>query len=199
MKAATKDMIYLAAMFAGMFCMETARAQVVREPLGPLECFEIADAEGLADSSSLQLCAGAISAAPGQCYAIADNENDLSTPQILNLCTNATSTEPNACFEELQTNGTLTNEQMIDYCATRCPIGPAPAEVSNANCLAVALEVTTLTQQMAERLCVRSITTAPVECFTEGEDTAALTTEQLVDLCAEGRSCQYVTAVSSAY
>ena len=199
MKRATRNNLYVGAMMIGMFCGGVANAQVVREPLGPLECYEIADKEGLANTSSIQLCAGAISSAPGVCYAIEDNENDLSTTQILDLCTNATSTEPNACFEELQADGTLTNEQMIDYCATRCPIGPAPSEVNNASCLAVALEVTSLSDQMATELCMRSVTTAPVECYIQGEDTAALTTEQLVDLCAEGRSCQYVNAVTVAY
>ncbi len=199
MKRATTNKICLGATSIGMLCAATASAQVVRDPLGPLECFEIAGDEGLADSSSLQLCAGALSAAPGQCFAVADNENDLSTQQILGLCSNATSMEPFACFEELQADGMLTNEQMIDYCATRCPIGPAPAEVSNATCLSVALEVTALTNDMAHRLCVRSVTTAPVECFIEGEDTASLTTEQLVGLCAEAHSCQYVNAVTVAY
>lgn len=174
-----------------------ADAQVLREPLGPLQCFEIADTEGLASTMAIELCAGAISAAPGQCLAIAEDQDVLSTLQIVDLCANATSIEPVACFGRLQADWDLTNEQMIEYCGTRCPLGPAPPEVTNASCLIAATENTNLTYTMAEQLCLRAQSTAPVECFVAGEDATELTYDQLVDLCAETRSCQYVNVPPS--
>lgn len=182
----------------GVTSRREAEAQVVRDPLGPLACFEIAVAQGLANQTALELCAGAISSAPGQCFALANARQDLASQQIVELCRRATSTEPLACFEELEASGGLTNDQMVGYCATRCAVGPAPSEVNNAACFAGAVETMALADQQARELCLGSQSTAPVQCFAAGEDVTALTELQLIQLCGETRSCQYVTAPATA-
>lgn len=174
-------------------CQRDAAAQVVADdPLGPMRCYQIVDAAGLNNNSALGLCSGATSAAPGECYAAADDRLPaLTTQQIVRLCQNATSLAPLACYERLEAEGTLTNEQILDYCVTRCPVGPAPPQVSDPACAAAALEQTNLTQSSIGELCSFARSAGPVACYLVGNDTTALTETQLVDLCRQRFGCQY--------
>jgi hypothetical protein len=184
----------------GAACRREAVAQPPADPLGPIGCFELADAKGLASETALDLCGGATSVAPGECYVGAvDRVHVLTTQKIIQLCRRATSLEPLACFERLHATGTLTEDQVLDYCAMRCPLGPAPAEASNPECVAGALERTNLANQTIGELCTRSRSAGPVECFVRGEEVSQLAESQLVQLCAERPSCQYVTAAPPAY
>lgn len=184
----------LALLAAG--CQRDAGAQVPDDPLGPIRCFELVEARGLASTTALDLCTGATSSAPGQCFVAAtDRHGWLTTLQIVRLCRAATSIEPVQCFERLDAAGTLTSEQILGYCATSCPMGPAPPEASDAGCFAVALERANLSAQMAGELCRNSRSAGPATCFMRGEDETALTESQLVQLCTHMWSCQYINVL----
>jgi len=172
---------------------QRVQAQATENPLAPVGCFEIVDDKGLASSAAIDLCTSATSVAPGLCYEAAiDRHGDLTTSQIIQLCRAATSTEPVNCYTRLDARGELTNDQIIRYCATRCAMGPAPPQASSADCLAAALDRTDLTRQMAEELCTRSRSAGPVDCFVAGRNVTNLSHGQLVGLCAQTFSCQYV-------
>jgi hypothetical protein len=180
----------------GAACQRKAGAQVTDDPLGPIGCFEIVDARGLASTAALDLCTGATSVAPGQCYVTGiDRLADLTTLQLVQLCRGATSTAPLACYERLDVDGMLTNDQIIRYCATSCPLGPAPPQSSDPGCFAAALDRTDLSSQMASQLCLSSRSPGPVECFVTGQEVSGLADSSLVQLCAESPSCQYFNAL----
>lgn len=177
----------------GAACQRDARAQVPDDPLGPIGCFEAVDARGLASDTGLDLCTGATSVAPGQCFvATMDRRGDLTTQQMVQLCRGATSLEPLACFERLYAVGTLTANQVIEYCSTTCPLGPAPPQASDPACFGAALERTELATQTIGQLCQSARSAAPVDCFVVGQDVSELSDSQLVQLCAQVYSCQYI-------
>jgi hypothetical protein len=183
--------LVLLAPLLGTGCQRVAGAQSADPALGPIGCYEVV-ADILASTTGLQLCTAATSAAPGRCFLDASTQTDLTTSQMVTLCRGATSLDPLLCFEHLDEDGTLTNEQILDYCAMRCPIGPAPAQSSSSWCVAEGLERTNLAAQMVGELCINSHSAAPVECYMRGTNTTSLTTSQLVTLCAQRFSCQYV-------
>jgi hypothetical protein len=96
------------------------------------------------------------------------------------------------CFEELDADGTLTEDQILSYCAMSCPLGPAPPQSSSGACVSEALERTNLTTQQVGELCRGSHSSTPVECYQRGVQGTGLTNDQLVGLCAQHFSCQYV-------
>lgn len=180
-------------------CQRTADAQqVTREPLGPLECFRILDELEIADETAIELCAGANSAAPGQCFAIADARvPTLADSKAVTLCTGATSTAPIDCYMDLAAEEVFTEGQLVTYCATRCAVGPPPPEVSSSACLAAAQEQTELSLQSAGELCFGASSTAPVQCYLAGDALHTLADSQLVRLCVETPTCQYYGGGSS--
>lgn len=117
---------------------------------------------------------------------------DLTTNQMLTLCRGATNLETVVCYEHLDEEGSLTNEQILDYCSMRCPLGPAPPQSASSACVAEGLDRTNLAAEMVGELCVNSQSASPVDCFLRGTATTQLTTNQLVGLCAQRFSCQYV-------
>lgn len=170
-----------------------ARAQGADPALGPVECYELVQGVGLASTTGIELCTAATSSVPGECFvAAADRHPDLATTEMITLCRGATSMEPLACFESLEAEGTLTNDQMIEYCSMRCPLGPAPPQSSSAACVQQGLERTDLAAQMVGELCINSRSAGPVVCYVRGTTSTQLTTGQLVTLCAQRFSCQYV-------
>jgi hypothetical protein len=185
----------LALLLVATACHRDASAQVARDPLGPIRCFEIVDARQVAMSNAIQLCAGALSDAPGRCYSEAgDRFHELSSAQVQQLCTGATSTEPVRCYAELRARGTYTEDQMITYCATRCALAPPPPQVSDPACLNQALARTNLTLQAAGQLCLGASSTGPVECFVAGQRIHKLSDSALIFMCAEATGCQYYNA-----
>lgn len=185
-------------LLSGVGCRRDAHAQVTRDPLGPIRCFEIVDARQLAMSGAIQLCAGALSDAPGQCYSEAvDRFHELSDAKVLQLCTGATSTESVRCYAALRARGTYTEDQMIAYCATRCALAPPPPQVSDPACLNQALGRTNLALQSAGQLCLGASSTGPVECFLAGQRFHKLADATLVLMCAESTGCQYYNAPPS--
>lgn len=170
-----------------------ASAQRAEAP-APIGCFRIVENRGVASQTGLDLCAGASTDAPGACYAAALDINVLSSQQMLQLCTRATSLDPLQCYKLLDDRGDLTNDQIIRYCAATCPVGPPPAQSADPWCVEDALERTSLTTQMVGELCRASRSAEPVACYVAGAATSALTESQLVSLCAETWSCQYVNA-----
>lgn len=173
-------------------CQRDASAQVTSEPLGPIRCFQTVDAANLSQQSALQLCAAALTDAPGRCYVIGVNQlQELSEQKVLSLCQSATSLAPIACYARLDAIGTLTEDQMIQYCATTCSLGPPPAQVSSPACLDYAARFTDLSLQSAGELCFRSRSAGPVQCYLSGSNIHKLADSDLVQLCAESRRCQY--------
>jgi hypothetical protein len=175
-------------------CQRIAAAQSADPALGPIGCYEQV-ADSVASTTGIELCVAATSAAPGQCFMEASTRHsDLTTSQMVSLCRGSTSLDPLLCFEELDADGSLTNAQILDYCGMRCPIGPAPAQSSSAACVSQGLDRTNLAAQMVGELCINSHSAAPVACYLRGTNTTSLTTGQLVTLCAQRFSCQYVNA-----
>src|SRR5690242_14090882 len=135
MQSTWSGLVAVLALGAGA-CQRTSDAQVASDPLGPVHCFQIANGRELSDSSAVQLCAGAPSAAPGQCYSDGlDRFTGLATQKIQQLCTGATSDAPLECYARLSSDLTepMSEDQMIAYCAPRCS-GQPPAEPGNTNC-----------------------------------------------------------------
>lgn len=146
-------------------------------------------------NSGIQLCAGALSDAPGRCYSESvDRFHELSDAKVLQLCTGATSTEPARCYAALRARGTYTEDQMVTYCATRCAIAPPPPQVSDPACLNQAITRTNLALQAAGQLCLGASSTGPVECFLAGQRIHKLADSTLVFMCAESTGCQYYNA-----
>jgi hypothetical protein len=182
----------LVAALLAVACEGRSSAQVVRDPLGPVQCFRIADGKNLAEQSSIQMCAGALSAAPGQCYAAAIEQfHELSSQQIVELCTGATNLTPLSCYAHLATENYLTEGQIIAYCATACPLGPPPPQASSPACLEAAVDRTGLSLQSAGELCLGSHSAGPVQCFVAGLDLHKVAESKLVELCRESLHCQF--------
>lgn len=172
-------------------CQRNSEAQVAPDPLGPVRCFQIADTRGLSVDSAVQLCAGAPSAAPAQCYSDGlDRFTTLSNQKIQQLCSGATSDEPLACYARLSSNTTepMSEDQMVAYCATRCTGMPMP-EPGNTNCLDLAHDRTDLSLTSAGSLCEGSRTAAPVQCYSAGLALGKISTSQLLQLCRTGGTC----------
>lgn len=174
-------------------CQREASAQAIRrDPLGPIGCFNIVDDLQLSEDSAVRLCSGAISDAPGHCYAQAiDRFHELSQQKVLDLCARATSTEPAECYGRLAATGELTEDQIIAYCTVFCPIGPPPPESSSPSCLSDAVNLTDLALQSAGELCLGSSSSGPVQCFLAGQNMQQVADTKLIDLCAEVQQCQY--------
>ncbi len=173
-------------------CQRAADAQVTRDSLGPIQCVSILEARQIALQTAIELCAGAISAAPGECFAVADDRvPTLATSKAVTLCAQATSTEPIECFMDLDAQGVFTEDQMITYCRTTCAVGPPPPEVSSSACISAARTETNLSLQSAGELCVRASSAGPVQCFLAGQELHTIADNQLVALCRETFQCQY--------
>jgi hypothetical protein len=169
-----------------------AQAQVAYDPLGPIYCYQIADAAQLDIDHAVQLCSAALSDAPGRCYAVSlDRFHELSSQKILQLCRAATSLAPVGCYARLDTLGTLTEDQMVAYCTTACSLGPPPAQVASPACLDAAVRYTNLSLQSAGELCQASRSAGPVQCFMAGLQLQEVAESKLIQLCAEARRCQY--------
>jgi hypothetical protein len=190
--------LLLGLLVLGQGCQGSATAQPQDDPLGPIRCFEIVSALDLSSQSGLELCAGATSAMPGQCYAYLDAQRpELTDGKRLTLCQGATSMDSVACYERLRAGEELTEDQMIAYCATSCPVGPAPAQTSSPACFENATDRSDLSEQQATDLCVGSRSAGPANCFEVGEDLTELTESQLVGLCRQRYSCQYINGAPS--
>lgn len=172
-------------------CQREADAQVTRDPLAPIRCFSIVVAREIASDTAIELCAGANSDAPAQCFAIADDRvPTLASSKAVTLCQRATSTDPIECYMDLAAQGVFTEDQMITYCRTTCPIGPPPPEVSSSACLSAAAD-TDLSLQLAGELCVRAASAGPVQCFLAGQNLHTVSDSKLINLCRETLDCQY--------
>jgi hypothetical protein len=96
-----------------------AEAQTPPDPLGPSRCYAAADGAGLTSLSARQLCGGAQSDAPAQCFRAADSGNQLSESQAMALCHGASTNEPAECAAQLAQDGKLANQTIVNRCAAR--------------------------------------------------------------------------------
>lgn len=186
--------------FAAAACQRAGAQRVpLADPLAPVSCFEIVDDVGLAESSALELCSGAFTAAPGQCFVAAQNRHrELATTKIIQLCTATTTLDPLSCYEQLDAEGVFTEDQAIAYCRATCPLGPSPPQSADPGCMSAAVARTDLALQQIGELCRNSRDPGPVACYLQGEGTTQLADSQLVQLCAQTYSCQYVNAPAGA-
>lgn len=189
-------MRYVLLLLALASCKRAALAQGADPALGPIACFELVSGV-VASQTGIELCRAATSAAPGQCFVEASRRsNGLTTNDMVVLCAGATSLDPLDCYQRLEARGNLTDNQALGYCAPQCPLGPAPAESSSAACVGNALDRTQLAEESVGELCRYSRSEMPVECFLRGETSTQLSDSQLVDLCQQQFSCQYVNAAA---
>jgi hypothetical protein len=185
-------LVVASAIAAASGCQRDAAAQVPYDPLGPIHCYQLATSAELSSNQAVQLCAAALTDAPGRCYAVAvDQFRELASQKIQQLCHAATSLEPLACYARLDALGTLTEDQIVSYCTTACSLGPPPAQVASSACLDAAVRYTNLSLQSAGELCQASRSAGPVQCYLAGVDLHYLADNTLVQLCAEARRCQY--------
>jgi hypothetical protein len=184
--------VLLVMLAGGQRDSEAQAPPVERDPLGPVRCYEIVVAEQLSSESAIELCSGAISDAPGRCFAGALNQfPGLTEQKVMSLCQGATSLQPLDCYARLDANEDLTEDQLIAYCGTFCPVGPAPPEASNPACLDLAVNDTDLALQSAGELCAGSSSAGPVACFAAGQDLEQIADSSLITLCRERFQCQY--------
>jgi hypothetical protein len=164
-------------------------AQEAAEPsIAPMRCYlyatEAAGTSGLESQKAAQLCQGATSEAPAQCFDQAVDALALSDLHAVELCRLATSAAPAACAARLDDTTNLPDNEIVSYCATdQFPLIPAQT-AGSPECLEAALDRTALTEDRAVRLCRGSATTSPIDCFDLGDDETALSDDEIVDLCS---------------
>jgi hypothetical protein len=100
-------------------CAKAEAQATASDPLGPIRCYAAADSAGLTSLSARQLCGGAQSDAPAQCFRAADAGNQLSETQSMALCYGASSNEPADCAVQLAVDGKLANQTIVNQCAAR--------------------------------------------------------------------------------
>jgi hypothetical protein len=182
-------------------CQGDATAQqAATDPLGPVRCYQTVTAVGLAEDSAVQLCGGAINAAPGQCYATSVARfTELSSQKIQQLCFGTTSMQPVACYANLSALGSLTEDQILSYCATECAAGPPPPQTASPACADVALNRANLSLQQTQALCAGSRSAGPALCYVAGDaNLHMLASDKLISLCADVTHCQYPGSRSAA-
>jgi hypothetical protein len=86
---------------------------------GALACYELAEAQvSLGSREALQLCRGATSAAPAECYIAATPPRGLlSERDAIALCRCATSLEPVECYERADAETFLYTWEILQLCA----------------------------------------------------------------------------------
>lgn len=150
---------------------------------GSIACYVQAERIGLERRSSIELCIGARSTEPAQCFADAVDELALSDRQAVRLCRAATSIEPAACAARLEASG-FEDGEIVRYCAALAyPLVPAGTAGAPA-CVQAGLDRTFLTEREIIRLCRGSTTAAPIDCFEAGDDQTFLSERDIVRLCA---------------
>jgi hypothetical protein len=82
-----------------------------------LTCVERADDYEIGRRQARQLCRGAGSTAPVDCYSAAGSESLLASGQLVALCRCATSLEPANCLSELEENTLLLPSEMVAQCS----------------------------------------------------------------------------------
>jgi hypothetical protein len=156
-------------------------------------------AVGLDEDSAIQLCAGAINASPGQCYATSlDRFHELSTQKIEQLCIGTTTLQPVSCYADLARIGELTEDQIISYCANVGAAGPPPPQTSSPACADMAIDRANISLQKAGQLCAGSRSVGPALCYMAG-DVTRLSGDKLINLCADTTHCQYPGSYGTVY
>ncbi|MGE0869558.1 MAG: hypothetical protein AB7P03_13415 [Kofleriaceae bacterium] len=154
------------------------------DPIAPLRCQQAAEDAGLSDAEAIRLCLGASSDAPAQCFAQATDEADLSSFNAVRLCRMARSTTPALCALRLGDTTALDANERVSYCAAlEGPLAVPPGSGS-PECLEQALAAPALSDRQAAQLCRGSTSTAPLLCYEWGDANTALSTSDLVELCA---------------
>lgn len=83
-----------------------------------LSCYEqVRDGLRLGEPGALELCQGALSEAPAQCFIEADRRLFLTDHDMLLLCRCATSTAPVDCFLQAERETFLADYQILQLCS----------------------------------------------------------------------------------
>jgi hypothetical protein len=179
---------YVFVVLAALAC-ERADAQSA-DPLAPVRCFLIATDRGLSTLNAMELCAGALTPVPGQCFAAGlDYFPRLSSQKVAELCFGATNLAPLECYRKLDYGNEMSEDQGIDFCATHCALTAPPPQLSNADCYSIASDQANLPYETVQNLCAGSRSAAPALCLLSGRR-LNVADQMLVQLCAETRSCQ---------
>jgi hypothetical protein len=105
------------AALGGLGFPESARAE---ESMGPpqLACYRLATDAGLTDEyAATQLCRGARSIAPAQCYARVRDEGSLTQGQALQLCQFATpDDDPAGCYLQARRQTFIQEWRAVQLC-----------------------------------------------------------------------------------
>jgi hypothetical protein len=170
--------------FAGAFAVlvatDAAAQLVVQSP--PIDCFVHGRNSGLADAQAKDLCVGAISDEPADCYDRASRIGPLTDAYAVQLCTGAMSDEPVRCIQRVIGGAEYTTADAVDYCAALQYPLVVPPYGGSAACLDVARH-TGLSDAQSLDVCRGSTTSAPAECVAIGRDATGLADADLVELC----------------
>lgn len=146
-------------------------------------CYVRAESIGLERGKAIDLCIGASSVAPAQCFDEAVDEVGLSDLQAVRLCRAASSARPAACAARLEDSG-FEDREIVRYCAALAwPLVP-PAAPGSPACVQAGLDRTFLTEREIVRLCRGSTSPAPIDCFEAGDARTFLSDRDIVRLCA---------------
>jgi hypothetical protein len=92
--------------------------QPERPPNAGVHCLEVAKRTlYLADQTAYNLCLGAGSDAPMQCFAAGRAYTVLTDPQLIELCRCATSTGPVQCYMQARAQAFLIDQQLTTLCS----------------------------------------------------------------------------------
>lgn len=84
---------------------------------GPVHCFDAALGKpGMPKSHTIELCAGAESAAPVECYQRASDELGLNQTDSRNLCLAAATTAPVDCFKQARERSAMSKTEALTAC-----------------------------------------------------------------------------------
>jgi hypothetical protein len=130
-----------------------------------------------------QLCIGATSQAPAQCFIDVQRSGALSDYQGIQLCAGATSSAPVGCTARLLATSGLATGSIVQYCAA-LPWPVVVTPISGSPACVDAAQATGLTDTQSTDVCRGSTSTAPAICVDRGRDLTGLADGDLVELCS---------------
>jgi hypothetical protein len=148
----------------------------------PIACYNAATSR-LSSAYGVQLCTGATSAAPAECYIQAVDRGNFTDYDAVRLCRLATSTAPATCAAQIDEETGADENTQIQYCGFNAYLWPQSAQ-SDPACASRASDEAGLSDYDSLRLCHGSVGTGAADCFLEGRGNTDLADSQLITLCA---------------
>lgn len=127
---------------------------------GPVHCFDAALGKpGLPKSHTIELCAGAESAAPVECYQRASGELGLNQTDSRKLCLAAPSVAPVDCFKQAREQSGMSKTEAL----TACTGATTAAGVSE--CFEVMRGEVELNRMAKLVICAGAADVKPAQCY----------------------------------